>query len=69
MATGQDLGRLVSLGPLAAKFWPGRLGQPANRDGAVRGADLEPPRRGCPHSLAAHKAFDAATPRRMSLGA
>src|ERR1019366_10724229 len=34
---------------------------------AVRRADLEPPRRCCPHALAAHEAFDAATPRRISL--
>src|SRR5450759_620475 len=55
------------IGPRGGEVLAGPVGGNRQIAIAVRGADLEPPRRGCPHALAAHEAFDAVTPRRISL--
>ena len=58
----------VFIGRPAANFWTSRLGA-RQIVMAAGGAYPKPPRRYCPDAVMTHEAFDAATARRVPLGA
>ena len=64
-----DVGEPNLIGPLGGEFLVEPVGGDRQVVMAVRGAHQKPPWRSCPDAVMMHEAFDAATARRLPIGA